>query len=122
VAEHDVVGHRRTDPGNRRSTLLDLTAEGATVRRRLLQERVQAVDEVFADLTPQQRHSLIDLLAAATPVEPARSSADSTTRWCVVGAAKGNRDGPPGRVLPAMVRRTAATGRRESTNAPGPAG
>ncbi len=59
--------HRRTDPGNRRSTLLDLTAEGAAVRRRLLQERVQAVDEVFAELTSQQRHSLIDLLAAATP-------------------------------------------------------
>lgn len=53
---------RRTDPGNRRSTLLTLTEEGAAMHRRLQEERARAAEQVFAALTPEQRLTLLDLL------------------------------------------------------------
>ena len=57
---------RRTDPGNRRSILLDLTGDGRTVREQLRQARVRAADDIFSGLTAAQRGALLDLLEAAT--------------------------------------------------------
>lgn len=53
---------RRIDPGNRRSTLLELTERGADVRRRMYQARVGAAEDLFASLTPEQRQTLLVLL------------------------------------------------------------
>jgi DNA-binding MarR family transcriptional regulator len=58
---------RHTDPHNRRSTLVTLTAEGSTVHQQLRDERTRAAEQVFADLTPAQRLTLLDLLKAVSP-------------------------------------------------------
>jgi DNA-binding MarR family transcriptional regulator len=53
---------RRVDPGNRRSTLLDLTEHGAAVRQALRAERARAAEDLFARLTLGQRATLLELL------------------------------------------------------------
>jgi DNA-binding MarR family transcriptional regulator len=58
---------RHTDPRNRRSTLVTLTAEGRTVHKRLRDERVRAAGQVFAALTPAQRLTLLELLKMVAP-------------------------------------------------------
>ena len=56
------LAHRHIDPANRRSTFLHLTAEGRAMRQRLLDEKVRAAAEIFAELTTEQRTSLLELL------------------------------------------------------------
>jgi DNA-binding MarR family transcriptional regulator len=58
---------RHTDPRNRRSTLVALTAGGAAVHKRLRDERVRAAEQVFAALTPAQRLTLLELLKMVVP-------------------------------------------------------
>jgi DNA-binding MarR family transcriptional regulator len=60
---------RRTDPRNRRSTLVTLTAEGSTAHKRLRGERIRAAEQVFAALTPAQRLTLLELLTMVAPDE-----------------------------------------------------
>lgn len=59
---------RRTDPRNRRSTLVTLTAEGSAVHKQLRDERIRAAEQVFAALTPAQRLTLLDLPKMVAPV------------------------------------------------------
>ncbi|MFF4778650.1 MarR family winged helix-turn-helix transcriptional regulator [Microtetraspora fusca] len=54
--------HRRIDPRNRRSTLLDLTDRGAAMRQTLRDERLRAAEDLFAPLTHEQRATLLELL------------------------------------------------------------
>lgn len=58
---------REPDPVNRRSTLIVLTPEGALARDRMREARLRATEELFAPLTPAQRQTLRDLLAALDP-------------------------------------------------------
>jgi DNA-binding MarR family transcriptional regulator len=57
---------RHTDPHNRRSILVTLTAEGSAVHKRLRDERIGAAEQVFAALTPAQRLTLLELLKMVT--------------------------------------------------------
>src|ERR1700722_9639206 len=60
---------RRTDPDNRRAILLDLTDEGAEVRRALVEQRRAAAAELFAPLTPRQRDAMLNALEAIANAE-----------------------------------------------------
>ncbi|MGW5648402.1 MarR family winged helix-turn-helix transcriptional regulator [Saccharopolyspora sp. NPDC003752] len=53
---------REVDPGNRRSTLLELTPEGRKTCKRLAELRARAAGELFAPLTAGQRQTLLELL------------------------------------------------------------
>jgi DNA-binding MarR family transcriptional regulator len=53
---------RRTDPRNRRSTLVVLTGRGRSVRAQLLAQRVELLEQLFSDLTPGQLDTLQRLL------------------------------------------------------------
>ncbi|MEV6233125.1 MarR family transcriptional regulator [Saccharopolyspora shandongensis] len=53
---------REVDPGNRRSTLLELTPEGRKMCKRLTELRARAAGELFAPLTAEQRRTLLELL------------------------------------------------------------
>jgi DNA-binding MarR family transcriptional regulator len=67
VLEQAGLVRRRTDPYNRRSILLDLTAHGNAVREQLRNERALAVETIFAGLTTTQRHTLLELLERVAP-------------------------------------------------------
>lgn len=56
---------RRTDPNNRRSTLLELTDKGTAMRTQMYQARVGAAEDLFASLTAEQRQTLLALLEQA---------------------------------------------------------
>jgi DNA-binding MarR family transcriptional regulator len=60
---------RRTDPDNRRAILLDLTDEGAEVRRALVEQRRAAAAELFAALTPRQGDAMLNALEAIVNAE-----------------------------------------------------
>lgn len=79
VLEQAGLVQRRTDPHNRRSILLDLTTEGNAVREQLRNERVLAVEEIFAQLTPTQRHTLLELLERVTRPRDARATRPART-------------------------------------------
>ncbi|WP_020667345.1 MarR family winged helix-turn-helix transcriptional regulator [Amycolatopsis nigrescens] len=53
---------RRIDPGNRRSTLVELTADGTEMCRRVAEHRGRVAGELFAPLTDAQRRTLLELL------------------------------------------------------------
>ena len=53
---------REVDPGNRRCTLLELTDHGRTMCHRLNELRARATGELFAPLSDDQRHTLLELL------------------------------------------------------------
>lgn len=55
---------RTPDPGNRRSTLVTPTDAGTAVLERMARARREAAAEVFATLSPDQRDTLRELLAA----------------------------------------------------------
>lgn len=61
LEQADLV-RRQTDSANRRAIFLHLTARGQTVRRQLLDERVLAAEDIFAELTDAQRTTLLELL------------------------------------------------------------
>ncbi|RFU37353.1 MarR family transcriptional regulator [Actinomadura logoneensis] len=55
---------REPDPESRRATLVVLTDEGRNVVARMREARLQGAEELFATLSPAQRETLRDLLAA----------------------------------------------------------
>ncbi|MCK2217630.1 MarR family transcriptional regulator [Actinomadura sp. ATCC 31491] len=65
---------RRTDPGNRRSTLVEITAAGRAAAERARDARRRAGEELFAVLSAEQREHLGDLLDT---VEAAARAAES---------------------------------------------
>jgi len=67
---------RRADPGNRRSTFIVLTEDGASVREALIQQRKLAAADLFAHLTDQQRSAMLSALEAIAGAEH-RDQADS---------------------------------------------
>jgi len=67
---------RRPDPGNRRSTFIVLTQDGASVRDALIQQRKLAAADLFARLTDQQRSAMLSALEAIASTEP-RYQADN---------------------------------------------
>ncbi|MEU1431447.1 MarR family transcriptional regulator [Nocardia sp. NPDC005746] len=62
---------READPANRRATLVTPTAAGRDALDRMFAARRDAAEEMFAALTPEQRYTLRDLLAALTSGETA---------------------------------------------------
>jgi DNA-binding MarR family transcriptional regulator len=64
VLEQAGLIRRRPDPDNRRSTFVDLTEEGTSVREALIQERELAAADLFAPLTDQQRAAMLGALEA----------------------------------------------------------
>ena len=66
---------RLIDPRNRRSTLVNLTAEGSTVRKQLRDERVRAAGQVFA----------ADPGAAPDPARTAQDGRAGPIRSCCPG-------------------------------------
>ncbi|MGW4122299.1 MarR family winged helix-turn-helix transcriptional regulator [Nocardia sp. NPDC004711] len=54
---------REPDPANRRATLVTPTAAGRRVVARMSDARRDAAEEIFAALSPGQRHTLRELLA-----------------------------------------------------------
>ncbi|MGW3469120.1 MarR family winged helix-turn-helix transcriptional regulator [Saccharopolyspora sp. NPDC000995] len=58
---------REVDPGNRRSTLLELTGQGRKMCKRLADIRARAAAQLFAPLTAQQRQTLLELLEKVDP-------------------------------------------------------
>ena len=62
---------RAPDPANRRATLVSPTEEGRRTLSRMWQARRDAAAETFAALTPAQRETLRELLAALEPGDPA---------------------------------------------------
>ncbi|MCI2417352.1 MarR family transcriptional regulator [Saccharopolyspora sp. K220] len=61
---------REVDPDNRRSTLLELTADGRKMCKRLIEFRARAAGELFAPLTEEQRHILLELLEKVDQESP----------------------------------------------------
>ncbi|MET7768823.1 MarR family transcriptional regulator [Nocardia sp. NPDC005366] len=55
---------RTPDPGNRRSTLVTPTDAGTAVLDRMVRARREAAAELFTTLSPGQRETLRELLAA----------------------------------------------------------
>jgi DNA-binding MarR family transcriptional regulator len=62
VLEGAGLVRRRPDPHNRRSTFIDLTEDGASVREALVQQRKLAATDLFAPLTAQQRTTMLNAL------------------------------------------------------------
>lgn len=62
---------REQDPANRRATLVTPTPAGLQALTRMFDARRDAAEEIFAALTPEQRHTLRDLLAALVAEDPA---------------------------------------------------
>lgn len=61
---------RGTDPGNRRSTLLEVTDEGRKMCGRIVELRARAAGELFAPLSEQQRQTLTGLLEQVYAEQP----------------------------------------------------
>jgi len=76
VLEEAGLVRRRTDPHNRRSILLDLTDEGATIRQALLKQRRLAAEELFAPLANQQRTAMLALMEAIASPDHTESEPD----------------------------------------------
>lgn len=55
---------REPDPDNRRATRVVLTEDGRAALGRMHDAHVQGVEDLFAPLSPEQRETLRDLLAA----------------------------------------------------------
>lgn len=70
VLERAGLVHRRPDPDNRRSTFIDLTERGASIREALIHQRNLAAADLFAPLTPQQRAAMLDALETIANAEP----------------------------------------------------
>lgn len=70
VLEAAGLVRRRTDPDNRRATLLDLTPEGAEMRERLFAERIAGAEDRFGVLDPPQRETLLELLEIVAGAAP----------------------------------------------------
>lgn len=70
VLEQAGLVRRRPDPGNRRSTFIVLTEDGASVREALIQQRRLAAAELFARLTDQQRSAMLSALETIASTEP----------------------------------------------------
>ncbi|MVU83896.1 MarR family transcriptional regulator [Nocardia sp. ET3-3] len=62
---------REPDPANRRATLVTPTAAGRAALARMSEARRDAAEEIFAALSPAQRHTLRDLLATLAADIPA---------------------------------------------------
>ena len=58
---------RATDPANRRSVLVDLTAAGRGVLDALAEARSRTAEELFGALEPEDQRSLLSLLDRLTP-------------------------------------------------------
>ncbi|MCP2340081.1 MarR family winged helix-turn-helix transcriptional regulator [Actinomadura rupiterrae] len=58
---------READPSNRRATRVVLTEDGRRTLVRMRETRIRAAEEMFAPLSPEQRETLRDLLAAIDP-------------------------------------------------------
>ncbi|APA99662.1 hypothetical protein NS506_05616 [Nocardia seriolae] len=70
LAAADLVA-RQPDPANRRATLVTPTAAGRKALDRMWEARRDASEEIFAVLSPDQRHTLRDLLATLAGDESA---------------------------------------------------
>lgn len=84
--ERDGLARRRTDPVDRRRSLVRLTARGRRLAETAVAERTRVLDEVLAGLTPAQAASLASaaeavLLVGATDRDEARA----ICRMCDVG-------------------------------------
>lgn len=66
---------RTPDPANRRSLLVLPTEQGRATRARMAAARREAVEEVLAPLSPEQREALSDLLTVIDTADraPART-------------------------------------------------
>lgn len=76
------LADRRSNPGNRRETLLRLTEEGRRTVEDVTARRRAAIAEIVERLTPAQRLALIEALAAfneagGEPLAPARDETES---------------------------------------------
>jgi DNA-binding MarR family transcriptional regulator len=69
VLEAAGLVRRRPDPHNRRSTFIDLTEDGATVREALVQHRKFAAADLFAPLTARQRAAMLKVLETIANAE-----------------------------------------------------
>lgn len=76
VLEQAGLVRRRPDPDNRRSTFIDLTEEGSSVRDALIRQREHAAADLFAPLTAGQRAAMLGLLEVIATTDRAR--ADNT--------------------------------------------
>jgi len=63
--------HRRRDPADRRRHIVDITPEGSMTLGTLETALTKVEDELFADLSAQERSTLRDLLnrVASTPTD-----------------------------------------------------
>ncbi|MEW9549551.1 MarR family winged helix-turn-helix transcriptional regulator [Nonomuraea sp. NPDC050783] len=80
---------RRTDPGNRRSTLVEITDEGRVAAERAREARRQAGEELFAVLAAEQRDQLGELLSAVDAAAQARETAQAVEAARAREAAQG---------------------------------
>ncbi|MEV6102090.1 MarR family transcriptional regulator [Nocardia sp. NPDC051981] len=71
---------REPDPANRRATLVTPTAGGRRVLARMSDARRDAAEEIFAALSPGQRHTLRELLATLAADDCAPPNAAPTPR------------------------------------------
>lgn len=78
--ENAGYARRRTDPDNRRSTLLELTEEGSRLCERISENRTRAAGEVFAPLSEQQRETLTELLEQVYADQPEWVTAHGSDR------------------------------------------
>ncbi|MFC5184880.1 MarR family winged helix-turn-helix transcriptional regulator [Actinomadura harenae] len=62
--EADGLVRREPDPDNRRATRVVLTGDGRAALARMHEAHVRGVEDLFAALSPDQRETLRDLLAA----------------------------------------------------------
>lgn len=69
VLERAGLVRRRSDPDNRRSTFIDLTEDGASVREALVQQRKLAAADLFAPLTARQRTTMLNALETIANAE-----------------------------------------------------
>lgn len=61
---------REVDPGNRRATLLTVTAEGRSMARRMAELRARAAGELFGVLDEQERGDLLALMEKVLDAQP----------------------------------------------------
>ncbi|WP_034486027.1 MarR family winged helix-turn-helix transcriptional regulator [Actinomadura oligospora] len=62
--EGDGLVRREPDAENRRATRVVLTEDGRTALARMREAHIRGVEDLFAPLSPEQRETLRDLLAA----------------------------------------------------------
>lgn len=62
--EHEGLVVRRAHPTDRRALLLELTRMGVEASNAAFERRVEAIAELFDDLSPAQQHKLLEVTSA----------------------------------------------------------